>query len=135
MPLTYVTYAYVEPGGPVPTFTQPAVDALLAAYLDQHVAALLDRVKSRTTPPATFLNGLAADRFVTLRTGNSAGFLATAQDLGLRLQREMDQRTKRGFFVAVRRDTAEGPLAAVLKLDVSEKAGAALRVVGVVNLT
>jgi hypothetical protein len=127
MALVLVAYSYVEPGGPVPSLARHSVDPDLAAYLEQHVSALLGRVGSKTTPPAYFSNGVAANRFTVLRNGNTPAFLKTATELGVRLHREMDQRTKRGFLVALRRQTGQGPEAAVLKLDVLEKAGAAIQ--------
>jgi hypothetical protein len=94
-------------------------------YLDAHVDALVTKSSAGSLSPAAFRSDEARTRFGHLATGTTAQFLATAQSLAERLHTEMDQRSKRGFFVVLRRT---GPaLGAALKLDVHDAAAAALR--------
>ena len=62
----------------------------------------------------------------TLVNGDDDSFVATAQLLATRLQSEMDERMKPGFFVALRIKMDDFSGAAVLKLDVQDKFGAAI---------
>lgn len=122
-----VAYAYVQHGGRPPAMEVRTVDADLRTYLGGHVEDLLRRATSTTAPPARFVDAAAAERFTRLAAADDATFVAAAQELADRLLAEMDGRSKRGFLVAVQwRDDDGVTGAAALKLDVTDKPGAAL---------
>lgn len=127
MTLGLVTYTYVEQGAATPTCTIRSATGDVADYLEAHADAIVEKASSNSTPPAKFLNRAAERRFQALATGTQTQFLATAQELAQRLQSEMDGRTKRGFFVALRRTVDKEAHACVMKLDVSDKAAASLQ--------
>jgi hypothetical protein len=126
MPITHVTYSYVENGGAVPSCTSETVSDAIKQYLTAHVDALLKRSNEASTPQAEFTSTEARTRFEQLRTGSDAEFLSAAQDLARQLHREMDGRSEPGFFVGLRRTEGPTTLAAALKLDVKPAGGAAV---------
>lgn len=126
MAITLISYSYLEPGGTPPRMLERNVSANIRDYLEAHVDDMLARVDHGSIAPAVFMTTEGAERFEKLVTGTKADFLANAQALADRLHQRMDNRTKRGFFVALRRSNGS-PLAAVLKLDVHDAAAAAVR--------
>ena len=125
MPLTIVSYAYVEPGGPPPQMRVRATSAEVRTYLGAHVDALLGKAAAGSLSPALFRSTDSCTRFGRLMTGPRAEFVTASQDLADRLFSRMDQRARRGFFITLR---GSGPaLGAALKLDVRDAAAAALR--------
>lgn len=125
MAITLVSYSYVEPGGTPPKMLERTISSGIRAYLEAHVNDLLARIDHGSIAPAVFRSAEGAERFAKLNTGTNAEFLTNAQTLAERLHQRMDNRTKKGFFVALREDTET--LAAVLKLDVHDAAAAAVR--------
>ncbi|SRR6266566_3105718 len=131
MPIEYVAYAFVQPGGTLPRCKLHTVSGEVAGYLLDHVQDLLKRADRGSSPPARFRRPAALRRFEQLSTGSRAQFLAAAQELTSNLHTAMDQRSKRGFFVALRELVDHGaPRAAVLKLDVHDERAAIVRQVG-----
>lgn len=126
MAIPLVSYSYLEPGGTPPKMLERTISSDIRDYLEAHVDDLLDRIGHGSIAPAVFRSAEGAERFQKLNTGTKAEFLTNAQSLADRLHQRMDYRTKRGFFVALRR-SANGSLAAVLKLDVNDAAAAAVR--------
>ena len=126
MAITLVSYSYLEPGGTPPMMLERAISSDILVYLDAHVSDLVARTSHGNIAPAVFRSGEGAKRFEKLNTGTRDEFLASAQSLADRLYERMDNRTKRGFFVALRK-TADISYAAVLKLDVHDSAAAAAR--------
>src|SRR5947199_262231 len=128
--IVHVTYSYVEPGRPAARCSPKIVSPELAEYLEEHLDWLLRGANGHKTPPAEFLTQDARDRFARLGTGTQTQFIAAAQQFLDRLMANMDARSKRGFFVAVRRrEDGTRPAvvhAAVMKLDVSDKTAAAV---------
>jgi hypothetical protein len=120
MTIDLVAYAYVEPGGATPTAAIKTVALQTADYLERHVVSLLHRASQGTTAQAQFRTPAASQRFDRLRSGSHQQFLGAANDLVVRLHTAMDNRAKRGFFVALRlrRSTTLG---GVLKLDVHDE--------------
>lgn len=127
MTLRLVTYTYVEQAAAAPTCKLRAATGDVADYLEAHAEAMVEKATNNATPPARFLNPAARQRFQRLASGTQNEFLSVAEELARRLQSEMDRRTKRGFFVALRRTVQNSASACVLKLDVSSKAAAALK--------
>ncbi len=126
MAITLVSYSYLEPGGTPPKMLERTISSDIREYLEAHVDDLLARIGHGSIAPAVFRSAEGAERFEKLNTGTKAEFLANAQSLADRLHQRMDYRTKRGFFVALRR-SVNNPLAAALKLDVHDAAAAAVR--------
>lgn len=131
MAITLVAYAYVEPGGAAPTCRIRTVSREIHRYLDGHMDDLLGRAGRGSSAPAFFRGQDAESRFVHLQLGANDEFLAAARTLTERLHTAMDNRSKRGFLVAVRRslDSQEAQ-AGVLKLDVHDEPAAAARQTG-----
>lgn len=130
MPLQYVAYAFMQPGGTRPECKLHTVSSEVAAYLRDHVDDLLKRVERGSSAPAYFRRPEARHRFDELRTGTESQFVAAAQGLAADLHTAMDQRSKRGFFVALREIGEGGDLrAAALKLDVNDKRAAVVQLV------
>jgi hypothetical protein len=131
LPIVHLTYSYVEPGRPVTRCSPKTASADLGQYLEQHLDWLLRGASTRRSPPAEFLTQDARARFQVMETGTDSEFIAAAQQLLDRLMANIDGRSKPGFFVAARRrDGRSRPAvvqAAVMKLDVSDKAAAAVR--------
>lgn len=94
-------------------------------YLAAHVDALFASASAGTISAAVFRSTEGRTRFGDLVSGTREDFLAASQELADRLHQRMDQRTKRGFFVTLRRGRAATE-AAVLKLDVTAEAAAAI---------
>ncbi len=131
MTLQYVAYAFVKPGGNLPRCQLHNVSGDVADYLLDHVRDLLKRADRGSSPPARFRRPEALQRFERLRTGSQAEFLAAANELTANLHTSMDQRSKRGFFVALVESDQQGERrAAVLKLDVHDERAAVVRQVG-----
>jgi len=126
MAITLVSYSYLEPGGTPPKMLERDISSDIREYLEAHVDDLLARIGHGSIAPAVFRSAEGAERFEKLRTGTKAEFLANAQSLADRLHQRMDYRTKRGFFVTLRRGGSSS-IAAVLKLDVHDAAAAAVR--------
>jgi hypothetical protein len=127
MTIMKVAYAYVEEKGPPPVCKLRQISADLESYLEAHVNSLNERAsKGDGSPPATFRTKESTARFDSLLTGDDDQFVTAAQSIASQLQKEMDKRTKKGFFVALRRDGAAEMEAAALKLDVQDKQAAAL---------
>jgi hypothetical protein len=125
--ISKVSYVYVEEGGAAPTCALKTLSPELEDYLDAHVDDLLRRgTKGDGSPPASFRSTDANSRLEALLNGTDQVFLTAAQTLATRLQQEMDKRTKKGFFVALRRVLNGATVAGVLKLDVSDKQAAAI---------
>jgi hypothetical protein len=121
-----VSYAYVEHRGQAPVMRVHELDEDLRMYLSAHVDDLISRATGTAWPPARFVDDDAAARFVRLRSDSEATFTHASQELADRLVAEMDGRSGRGFLVTVQW-RAEGEVgAAALKLDVTDKPGAAL---------
>jgi hypothetical protein len=131
VPLTLVSYSFVERGGPRPACAvRDPVDTEVAAYFEAHVVELKSRPTKKTVPLATFAND-GAERFRHLAEGSRDEFVATAQALADRLYAEMQPTTaKKGFFVALRREGDGAPEGVVLKLDASDELGAAIQTNG-----
>jgi hypothetical protein len=126
MAITNVAYAYVEPGGAAPDCKIRTVSEEIRLYLSEHVDDLLTRAGRDSSAPAFFRTQAAEQRFNDMLTGTKDQFLAAASELTERLFTAMDNRSKKGFLVAVRRSAPDGDAqAAVLKLDVSDKSAAA----------
>lgn len=131
MTITCLTYSYLTPRHvPAPCSPRHVSDDL-ERYLEQHLDSLVHNANSWRSPPAEFLNSEARKRFEVLETGSELEFMKTAQELLDRLTQKLDGRAKPGFFVAVRRelehaDSGAAVQAAVLKLDVIDKAAAAV---------
>jgi hypothetical protein len=127
MSITLVTYAYVQPGGAVPTCARESVSTDVESYLEAHVASLLKGATANgSSPPARFQSGDGEGRFQALLEGSDAEFLDAATQLAERLHKEMDNRAKRGFFVAMRSSDGQRARVAVLKLDVHGKSAATM---------
>jgi hypothetical protein len=124
--ISIVTYVYIEPGGDVPVCGREAVSSEVESYLEAHVASLLRSAEKRLSPPARFRDRDGKDRFEALLEGSDDEFLDAAGQLAQRLHKEMDNRAKRGFFVAMRSSDTERTRAAVLKLDVHDKNAATM---------
>src|SRR5437588_11844193 len=103
MGITDVAYAYVEPGGPAPVCKIQSVSKEIQLYLSEHMDDLLGRAGRGSSAPAFFRTAEAEKRFSTLQTGSRDQFLASARVLTDRLYTAMDNRSKKGFLVAVRR--------------------------------
>jgi hypothetical protein len=129
--IVHLTYSYVSPGRPASPCALRNPSSDLAEYVEDHITSLLAGAGSRKSPPAEFLTRDARERFLQLETGSAQEFIAGSQQLLDRLMAYMDSRSKPGFFVSVRRhDDQPGAglmQAAVMKLDVSDKAAAAVR--------
>jgi hypothetical protein len=131
MAITLVAYAYVEPGGSAPKCKIQTVSSEIRRYLDRHMDDLLGRAGRGASAPAFFRGEDAEGRFVHLQLGSSKEFVASAGVLTGRLHTAMDNRSKRGFLVAVRRSLdSEEVQAGVLKLDVHDEPAAAARQTG-----
>jgi hypothetical protein len=129
MPLPLIAYAYVEPEPdalPPRCGFHPVSDDV-KAYLEAHVDALLTDAKNDKISPAIFLSEESAMGFKALQYGPEEEFLDAARGFAHRLYKNMDNRAKRGFFVALRRTTDATTHAAILKLDVSDSKAAALK--------
>jgi hypothetical protein len=126
MAITDVAYAYVEPGGAAPDCRIQVVSKEIRLYLSEHMDDLLARAGRDSSAPAFFRTQQAKKRFSNMLIGTKEEFLALARDLTDRLYTAMDNRSKKGFLVTVRRSMTTGDVqAAVLKLDVSDKSAAA----------
>ncbi|MDQ1359460.1 MAG: hypothetical protein QOG44_3833 [Acidimicrobiaceae bacterium] len=125
--IIHLTYSYVSPGVAASPCSLRTPSSELAEYLEDHITSLVAGAGSRKSPPAEFLTQDARERFLLLETGTTEEFITGAQQLLDRLMANMDARSKPGFFVAVRRQDGRFLQAAVLKLDVSDKAAAAVR--------
>lgn len=131
MAITLVAYAYVEPGGSAPTCRIRTVSKEIHRYLDRHMDDLLGRAGRGSSAPAFFRGKGPQGRFVHLQSGSNDEFLAAARILTERLHTAMDNRSKRGFLVAVRRSLdSQAAQAGVLKLDVHDEPAAAARQTG-----
>lgn len=131
MPIVLVAYAFVEPGGKTPQALVRSVSSEIRQYLNEHADDLLGRARRGSSAPAFFRGPAAKKRMLDLQVGTQLTFLAAAQDLTVRLHTAMDQRSKRGFCVALQRSADSGVQeCAFLKLDVREHPGAAARPVG-----
>lgn len=126
MAISRLTYAYVEQEGKAPNCKMRTASGELQTYLEAHVDDLVGRRDDGRSPPSTFNSTDVRARLDLLHTGTDTEFLEAAQLLAARLQKEMDGRTKRGFFVALTRETEGVTQTAVLKLDVLGKYGAAI---------
>lgn len=127
MAIRKVAYGYVEHLGAAPNCALHTVSSDLEAYLEAHVLDLQRRAASGDgTPPASFRSTDAKQRMEQLLAGDDDAFLTNAQALAVRLQGEMDGRTRKGFFVALRVNIDGKQSAAVLKLDVQDKYAAAI---------
>src|SRR4051794_14086504 len=103
MRITILNYSYVEPGGPPPNMQPHRTSEEVLAYLDAHVDALTDKAATGSLSPAVFRSSDARDRFNRLVKGTNSQFSTASQALADRLFAGMDQRTKRGFFITLRR--------------------------------
>lgn len=126
MAITRVTYAYVEQSGKAPNCKMRTASGDLEKYLEAHVNDVVRRRDDRRSPPSSFGSSDAKTRMERLQNGTDAEFLENAQLLATRLQKEMDGRTTRGFFVALTRNVDGKPEAAVLKLDVENEVAATI---------
>lgn len=54
MPITIVSYAYVEPDGTPPRMQERPTTAQVRSYLDAHVEALAAKARSDSLSPAVF---------------------------------------------------------------------------------
>jgi hypothetical protein len=124
--ITIVTYSYVEPGGNPPTCALESVSADVESYLLAHVVRLLEGAANGSSPPARFQSADGKDRFQLLLEGSDGEFLQAAEQVAQRLHKEMDNRAKPGFFVAMRSREGQRTWATVLKLDIHAKSGAAM---------
>jgi hypothetical protein len=131
MPLPLIAYGYVEPepDAPPPRCGFQPVSDDVKAYLEAHVDALLTDAENDKISPAIFLSEESAMGFKALQHGSKEEFLDAARGFAHRLYKNMDNRAKRGFFVALRRTTDATTHAAILKLDVSDSKAAALKAV------
>ena len=126
MALSRVTYAYVEQAGKVPSCKMRTASGDLERYLEAHVDDLVRRRDDGRSPPSTCNSSDAQSRLERLLSGTDEEFLEAAQLLATRLQKEMDGRTKRGFFVALTQSNDGDNQAAVLKLDVNDELAATI---------
>ena len=126
MAISRVTYAYVEQAGKAPLCKMRTVSGDLEEYLEAHVNDVVRRRNDGRSPPSSFNSSDAKARLERLLNGSEQEFLESAQLLATRLQKEMDGRTKRGFFVALVRTSEGNAEAAVLKLDVNEEFAATI---------
>jgi hypothetical protein len=126
LPITIVSYAYVEPGGVPPTMTKRATTAEVRSYLSEHVDALQAKAGRGSLAPAVLRTTDATTRFDRLKSGTEKQFIEASQAIASSLFTRMDKRSKRGFFVTIRRSNPT--VGAALKLDVNDAAAAALRV-------
>jgi len=131
MPVELVGYGFLQPGGKAPVCHLHKVSAEVAGYLVDHINDLTRRATASDAAPARFRRQPARDRFESLTSGNDKTFLDAAQQLATSLHTAMDQRSKRGFFVAIRERTGRSQIrVAALKLDVHDEHAAAARQVG-----
>jgi hypothetical protein len=121
-----VTYSYVEPSQNPPTCALESVSADVESYLLSHVASLLEGAAEGSSPPARFQSADGRDRFDVLLDGSDSQFLQAAEQVAQRLFKEMDNRAKAGFFVAMRSSEGQRMRAAVLKLDIHARSGASM---------
>ncbi len=126
MSILFVTYTYIEPTGDIPTCVPESVSSGVERYLLDHVASLLKRVPDGSSPPARFQSADGKERFQALLEGSESECLQAAEQLAQRVYKEMDKRSKPGFFVALRSDEEQRIRAAVLKLDIQTKSAAAM---------
>lgn len=124
--ITRATYCYVENGQPVPTCELEDVRNV-EVYLEEHIESLMKLASEGTGPPARFRTSNDSSRFEALLHADDSAFLASSQSLVERLLTHMDGRSRRGFFVALVTEIGAGRTASVLKLDVHDKSGAAMR--------
>ncbi len=135
MSILFVTYAYIEPAGDIPTCVPESVSSGVERYLLAHVASLLKRVPDGSSPPARFQSADGKERFQALLEGSDSEFLEAAEQLAQRIYKEMDKRSKPGFFVALRSNEGQPIRAAVLKLDIQAKSAAAMARTGQGRMT
>lgn len=128
MPIGPVTYGYVANDRQAPLLALREVSVEVAEYLSQHAQTLRGAAEVKS-PPARFDTPAHRGAFERLQMGTDEEFIVAAQELVHRLTSRMDGRSKRGFFVCFREIRAEGIAseAVVLKLDVIEKAAAAIK--------
>lgn len=128
MPLTLVSYCFVERGGDAPIcVVRNPIDPHVADYFEAHVVDLMARPGRKSVPPARFANPAARLRFQHLASGTEDEFVVAAQELATRLYEKMQPTSaKKGFFVALRRENGGAPEGVVLKLDASDGPAAAL---------
>jgi hypothetical protein len=128
LPLTLVSYCFVERGGPKPIcVVRKPIDPGVAEYFEAHIVDLISRPSKKVVPPARFANPGARLRFEHLAGGTENEFVSAAQELATRLYEKMQPTTaKKGFFVALRRQGEGASEGVVLKLDASEGPAAAL---------
>lgn len=127
MTLNLVAYGYVEPNGSAPTIALRQVSSNIAIYLTGHMDKLVEKASGGTIAYANFSDDIRHAAFERLRNGTDEDFLEAAQSLANSLCEWMDGRTKRGFFVALRRTRSERVESSVLKLDIHDEIGAAAR--------
>lgn len=127
MAIVHWGYRFVDPRGapgPWTAPTDPPSDAL-ADYLLAHCTEVRKKAQLATSGPAIFSEHAAGARFQMVRTGSNTQFEEAGADLAERLQTAMDDRSKAGFLVALQLAEGDKTEAAVLKLDISERVGAA----------
>lgn len=126
MSILFVTYAYIEADGEVPVCARESISTQVESYLLAHVASLVKRARNGSSPPARFPSADGKSRFEALLEGSEDEFLECASQLAQRIRKEMDNRSKPGFFVALRSNEEERMRAAVLKLDIQAKSAAVM---------
>ena len=126
MSIELVSYSYVTANGNPPTAEFRDISAEIAEYLEHHREKLLHRAKLDSVAEGHFDDPDASQRFEDLCNGSDQEFLAASQDLASRLHVRMDNRSKPGFFVAIRFSNDDERSAAILKLDVHEEPLAAV---------
>lgn len=128
MPIQLVAYGYVDPKGPVPDCSLHSISPEVEAYLEAHLAKLLEKALRGSAPTAVFSDMASRGHFESLRSGSQNAFLDTARLLAQKLHEQMDGRSKRGFFVAIRKKASSDNMqSSILKLDVHDEMAAAAR--------
>ncbi|HVF74215.1 MAG TPA: hypothetical protein VM938_04140 [Acidimicrobiales bacterium] len=118
MAILRVAYGLVEVGRSLDPLALEEVDATTAEYLDAHLDTLA--ALAAKSPPTSFVDDTAQERFEALRTGSEQQFLASANQLAATLLDGMDFRTPAGLLVALHGVDEDGQaMAAVLKLQVT----------------
>jgi hypothetical protein len=124
-PIEAAAYAYLDPtaGASRPRCVlHTSLPAAVVDYLEAHIADLTRKAASEDAPPAEFHPHAGRALFRELETRTGSDFEMAAARAAEKLQERMDNRTKPGLFVAVRRQaSAKGPRVAILKLDIVEK--------------
>lgn len=129
MAIELVAYAYLHPGSATPACRVQRVSAEISGYLEKHLDDLVGRAQRGSSAPAYFRGSKARSRVADLLSGTNGRFLAAAQDLTDRLHTAMDNRSERGFLVALRRSADRNHEAGVLKLDVHDEPAAVARAI------